>query len=244
MYLEGRLSYVIFLTITIHFHLEFLDYLLLYYVFLYSFFYINQIGWKRKVNICTKYGKNKGIFHIFLVAPRYSLNEFFWRYDKKGSYLVKSSYKIAQVIFLETSPSSNTLTSKMWKILWSLVIPPKSKILFMEGLSQHSPHMWGPCKPTYCEETIWMVPPLGSLGEFWCCSWMRWGGSWNCCSWFQWRDSHGRGKVSTIYWFWGACWSFDPQYSNEIQLFVDSLCDLQRQNIIKDFYIKLINAYI
>ena len=55
-----------------------------------------------------------------------------WKYERKGSYYVKSGYRVLTAN--NVSRLIGGVHETVWKYLWALTVPPKVKKFLMEGL--------------------------------------------------------------------------------------------------------------
>ncbi|XP_075507503.1 uncharacterized protein LOC142544331 [Primulina tabacum] len=63
----------------------------------------------------------------------------FWRFDKKGKYLVRNRYRLQQGLFAQPEHQSALMLQSWWTFLWGLSIPPKkAKALDQQAVSAHS----------------------------------------------------------------------------------------------------------
>ncbi|KAL5537585.1 hypothetical protein UlMin_044677 [Ulmus minor] len=58
-------------------------------------------------------------------------DSYCWHYKSKGSYSVKSGYRLGiEASYLDASSPSNNITSSWWNTLWSSNLPPKVRIFW------------------------------------------------------------------------------------------------------------------
>ena len=74
------------------------------------------------------------------ISPRSPKDRVIWAYNPKGRFTVRSAYKLAHSLSpnLDQSETSNDQADrKFWKVLWSLNVSNKVKIVCMEGKQKY-----------------------------------------------------------------------------------------------------------
>lgn len=90
---------------------------------------INDINQWKEDKIAQLYPKEISERIVKLPLPKTPQEDILiWRFDKHGTYSVKSGYQLAVQLKFPENPGCSDISKSQWKVIWSTEIPEKVKI--------------------------------------------------------------------------------------------------------------------